>query len=1243
MDKRKKLLWLITISLLILTLFIGASQKTHAEEKEGYYSNSGTEIKQEGGVGITNFDGGQYSYIGVFLGKGGKKRYLYMTPYVGGTGQATPVYKVDNGNGNWVTLPNGFDSLMKITDDSNLEKDKKTFKDTYGYEYNDKDSILGSSSSNSNSSSSSKTPTYKDDEDALTNYYDNYRLGKYNTPANLLQSVIMGDGGKSGIKSKSISYTSLSQYPKYESVKQNVTDDDGKTEERMVGTAEYGNIKDSGGTTKVGATTSNMIKVVSQYGWLTTKKDDEQDTPWYQTIWDSMNSPVSAIVAIIAIVLGVVAEWVTALFKLLLEIAANVIGLLFPDYVLGLASEVMTGKTLSENGQWLYKIFENVITAVVGNNQKTLIKLIGNLSIAVWISIAVITFILSWLKGGVKGGVQKFIRGFFHVTAILMFFLLIPSINSSLKYDSVSPDEKAPTVDDGAFNSLKWAVGTNLDISYLYPDTYQNVVSETVKSKSALDESFKVTNETIAKANEAVNQKLGSQMSAQIDESVKGKNGQQSQFENIMNSDKTWNVNTYLRFISTSGTADAGGVNLASSYLPPLMSWADNVTNRYSVSAGSVSGIGTKNMDDVQKGGTFSWTGRPIFFNSLSDENEDGGDEEAYVAVNSLYGIKYDPQLFKPVVVSQSEPYTYLYGASTSNSYTTSNVANYTNYKGLSFNKDLTIRVNNNTQVDDDESTIPAGKDDTGSVKTKDTLPEGDGKDHRSRAQLQWQNAYMIAMYNKYAGTTTTSQKNFYNSGFGKFGFATQSTMFLLQSTYDSSGLDYLGYNPNFSNADKGKVQTSSNVYMPVYTFPMTATQMTNKVSTTAFGLIAVAIVYVGMVMAIYKYGFRDFIGDSWKAVVRVFTKGSFASVGILFLAKLAYKIIFSMSDKYESVMMYVLNAFMNGVTSSNWAQAWGMGVSGLILVLFSFFMVKPMFRVGNGKESLSSLFIYFVVLGYDAIVGILQRIDSIIYDENLATEGAGNRGSDKDIVDQLKLNRMTDHMNRLKNRGVTPSMNDSQSGDMDGTEDNSDGSSGGGSTPSSNGSGSGESGTQFKDKESTPSRTPSQNSFKQATKRVGGKVGKTALKYGKYVPYVGWVAGATETALKLKQGGKFKGAVDKLKDVRSKAKTNYTPRTNDKVNKQTSGNDLSKETRGRLETMMKGTEQKQVANSSSKRTPSQNPRTPTVNPRTPTVNPRTPTVNVQETVAKREAPKYTQRVSKHKPTKSTLQKKNRK
>ena len=93
------------------------------------------------------------------------------------------------------------------------------------------------------------------------------------------------------------------------------------------------------------------------------------------------------------------------------------------------------------------------------------------------------------------------------------------------------------------------------------------------------------------------------------------------------------------------------------------------------------------------------------------------------------------------------------------------------------------------------------------------------------------------------------------------------------------------------------------------------------------------------------------------------------------------------MADKYESVMMYVLNAFMNGVTSSNWVQAWGMGVSGLILVLFSFFMVKPMFRVGNGKESLSSLFIYFVVLGYDAIVGILQRIDSIIYDENLATE----------------------------------------------------------------------------------------------------------------------------------------------------------------------------------------------------------------------------------------------------------------
>ena len=162
--------------------------------------------------------------------------------------------------------------MIKTTDDSNLEKDKKTFKDTYGYEYNDKDSILGSSSSNSNSSSSSKTPTYKDDEDALTNYYDNYRLGKYNTPANLLQSVIMGDGGKSGIKSKSISYTSLSQYPKYESVKQNVTDDNGKTEERMVGTAEYGNIKASEGTTKVGATTSNMIKVVSQYGWLTTKK-----------------------------------------------------------------------------------------------------------------------------------------------------------------------------------------------------------------------------------------------------------------------------------------------------------------------------------------------------------------------------------------------------------------------------------------------------------------------------------------------------------------------------------------------------------------------------------------------------------------------------------------------------------------------------------------------------------------------------------------------------------------------------------------------------------------------------------------------------------------------------------------------------------------------------------------------------------------------------------------------------------
>ena len=995
----------------------------------------------------------------VYLSEDGKTRYIKGTTNSNGVG-----------NENWYQETNGtWQSISdppKASDDPTGEAES-----TYSASHNSSYSDLSDGGTKNDTGSATGSSVNigekqaKEDADMLTNYYSELSLGKLNTPANLLQSVILKGASKDGLRSKSISMKDLARYPKEEYVDSSAkADGDKKAQEVTVGVFEYGNLKQRETVSKVGSTTANMIDVLAQQGWITTSQKDERSVKWYTTLWDSISNPVTSIVAITAVALGSIAEPLTDAFMAIIHGARNVIGFLFPDRIFGFATQETTGffaeTTKGAEGKFVTAI-KNFVDTVFGTGQIGLFKLIVTIMMTAWVLISIVQVVVGFVKGGIRGVIQPLKLLALRFFAYISFFVLVSGINRIINIAFQEKEQVTQKNDNQTFDSLKFMVATNGDLSVIYPDNYTSTQAGHVLSASEIRDTFKVTPALIQDANERVNKILGSELSAQIDSESKTDKAT-GKFDKLTSGEQTWNVNNYLNLIS-----DSSNTNLASTRLPAGMSWSNDLSNKntYAVMPGRVSGVA--NFQDVVPSGTFNFYGAPVFFNSLSDNQENGGEEAQFVSVNGRMGVTYDPELFNPIVLSQSEPSTYLFGATENNSFATSNPANYTFYKGLNFNKDLTSAVGGSIQVEEGGEAYSTQKK-NGSVGTEEDLKATKSK--VDTKTLQWENAYMIAMFNKYAGTNVSDASDFYGQPVGSYGFATQSALILMQSTYQNGSMTYTGYNSNFSNADKGKAQTKDNVYLQRFTMPSSTNTLANAVSRTAFGAISACIVAFGAMLAIYKYGTVTILKDAWVAIWRFIKNGSFTGMAIYLLAKIAYALTFGSIDIFMKIIDYMTNVAVNSIVDSFSIDASATAVIGVIMIGTSVMFVKPTIKIGGRKESVVSIIFGLIGMIYEMLKQPMERLDQFAYG---TSDSYSSGASNDNLYDRAERGVKHGARNVISTVGSTSQVLDYLNGDGEAPTGGSGGGSGlpTGAGGSETGSGGGDSdlpsssgGASFKD-----------------------------------------------------------------------------------------------------------------------------------------------------------------------------------
>jgi membrane protein len=969
----------------------------------------------------------------VYLSDDGTKRYIFS---YSDTGRYSEWYE-ETEKGEWKKLSK---EPTRITDDEKAEKAKSQYSATHNNAYTDVEAKVDPKTIPENAKSDYQKAT--EDAEHLEDYYDNPSLGRLNTSANLLQSVILKGESAQGFRSKTISMADLAKYPKADITDQEV---DGQT--KYVKVFEYGNLKNRETQSKVGSTTANMINVLAQQGWLQTSQKNEEKEAWYTTIWNSLANPVSAIVSIVAVAFGSVAEALTGVILAFIDAARNVIGFMFPDRLFGFAVQETTGfftETTTGATGGLVATFKDFVEKVFGTGNIGLFKLIVTTMIAFWFIVSFVQFLWNWRKGGIKSAMEPLKHMSFRFIAYISFFTIIAGLNTLINQTLEENQNQPKKVEGLVFDSFKFMVATNGDVSIIYPDAYKQTQVGHVMSNKEIETTFLVDSKRVQEANKRVEDILGSEMNALIDKNKGKEAGANEYFDTITSGNQTWNVNDYISMISSS---EATSSQIAAKRLPDGMSWDNKATVTYSVMPEQYwnQGENGNNADDIIKGGSFSFTGNPVFFQSLSD-GDDGGESEKMVAVNGRFGIKYDPDIYNPFTVSMSQPFTYLYGASSNNSVATSNPANYTFYQNRHFIHDMTTGIGKHTDVPEDKS-IKTNK--TNGSKATNNDMKGEANDDKLNAKvLQYQNAYLIAMYNKYAGTNTSDPNVFYNQEVGNYGFATQSAMILMQSVYKNGSMTYTGYNSNFSKEDRGKAQTKDNVYMLRYNMPSSSNILANSVSRTAFGTIATFIITFGSALAIYKYGTGKLVKDAWVSISRFLKMGSYTGMFIYITAKIAYVIVFGTVKIFMTIIDSMINLAVNSFTNNFAIDSGATAVIGTLMVGLAIFFVKPTVRFMGVKQSIVSVIFGLVGILYDAVKRPLEKLDQFAYGTT-SSYSDGSYDNSEQLYNTAERGVKHGARNIIATVGGAAAVMDYLNGDgSEGSKDKDGGNDGGSKTP---------------------------------------------------------------------------------------------------------------------------------------------------------------------------------------------------
>lgn len=932
----------------------------------------------------------------VYLSDDGKTRYLEVK----GTSAGWYVWNPDKNSeygGNWVRTDKNI-----IPQTGNAGDRASTFEKENGYAFNAspielKDKFGKDSNTSTGAPTAPEkaiTPDEAEAKSKAVGEYNKYlKLGDEPTSATLLASVILQGGNTTGIDRKTISYSELSKFPSVENVDTKLGD-----KEVSVDVYEYGNIKKGVASTTTGATTANVIKVLTRYGWLSTNNKSENNTNWYQQLKDNISNPVYAVGTIIATIGGVIGDFLVSVCDSLITGLGTVVGWLLPIKIFGFAGEGLT--SIAQVDNWFTRVAKKVIEILFGKDSGDLLKRLVWLSAGLGFVFTLFNFMVIGKKDGIKSAIITFKKPVYQLLiwslGLVSFAMLYPTLNQSDTVDGAPARDKLQS--ETTFNSQYYMIASNGDPSVLYPDTYQNLNTNKLLTNSQLDESFKPSGKTVSEANQRVKDILGSELIAQIESKKEKDDGVLSGVVN----NSTWNVNDYLSGIETAGqpltTSDGGfalNTGITANRLPSGLSWNNNISSITTVSV-TPTQLSGENVQDVLKQGWFMFKGTPVWFDAITDDTTAKSEESSYVSSGGWVGIKYSPSIYNPQKVSQTDAHTYLYGAIANNNAMTLNVSNYTFMSGITLNSDLLSYPKGNNPIEKGEEIKRSNKPNNGEISKEISSKLAKTKDTITSDNLQWRNAYMIAMYNKYAGTNQTTQAGYASAG--NMGFSNQSTMILLQSTYSKNGLSYYGYNTPNSKSDNSKAQTQDNVYLSTFSTIGSGNALSNALSRTSYGLIANAIIMVGITICIFQFGMGIIVKDAWTYFGRWLFKASATGLLMTWIVVIYYILIFNISKVISNTVLKIVSLTVTELQTDGSLATTNTFVIGFILIGLALLTTMRLIKLNGRKVSFSSLFFYAITIAYDSTKEFLEKLDMALYE----TSGQKTSTTPSDIDDNV-------------------------------------------------------------------------------------------------------------------------------------------------------------------------------------------------------------------------------------------------
>lgn len=636
----------------------------------------------------------------------------------------------------------------------NAEAEAKAKKDKEESEAKDNNKkTSGDKKSDEAKENSKGNPNYQWDMGA------DYNLSADPTYSDLYASIIFTKGNDNTVNRVSLGYNEIAQYGGAATHDEG----DGQSKDQL-----YGNLTQDESATTNGTILANYLYTLNKNQWLSTH-ESESDKNVVDRALGKLFGKGKTMVVKMALNTAIFGAGAYDGFSHAIDSFGKFMGQVDVPAQFGFRTQ-----SKADQGNFINK-FLNAVFSKLGMTNDSF-KMISKF---IWVFLsagAVIGIMVQISRMQVKRAVRKAGMLLLRVWAIGMTMYGTGFLQKIIDdfTDGMTNDMKSVVDYDKNYvvDTLDWAVYGNLDISMTGEGTMDSLSSG---SKESAAKKFNPTEGAIRNLNAAIDANKGKGIDSDDETSAVS-------YLSALASGEQATVNDYFAAIKNNSTAAARkGPGSSSSITAGYYYSHKWYSNKFPPYVYFLSNNGSKDKDAKYD------TLTKIFEDPSSDEGEEYkgswylfGPNEGVGQLAVPYIQSQSPYRFRRVKLSNPE--TYIYGASASNSDQTGNYNNFINGKGTDQNNDP--------------------------MTTKDDEYTGD----ESLKIAMYTNSLGIAIDNRYGGIT--AGKN------GGQTLSTQSTSFVLQTALTNDKAMFQGYNTSVSTTDKGKSTEADGATFSRYVMP---------------------------------------------------------------------------------------------------------------------------------------------------------------------------------------------------------------------------------------------------------------------------------------------------------------------------------------------------------------------------------------------------------------------------------------